>query len=136
MAAIATIQGLNYSQEMDSAQPNGAVAYGNSEDRSCRHNFGSFAAIFQHLALTLGTFNNKPAYVDLTRYDVELHTWLLGQDWVQEMWITHLEKDDYQVDGYKWRATAEFRFWYRFLTYSMRTTGFDVRFGLNKLFKH
>ena len=78
MAAIAIIQGVTYSQEIDSAQPNGAISYGNSEDRSCRHNFGTFEAIFQHLTLTLGTFNSKPAYVDLIRHDVELRTWLLG----------------------------------------------------------
>ncbi len=115
MAAIATIR----AQEISSVQPSGAVAYGNSEKRSCRHNVHTFAAIFQHLTLTLGTFNDEPAYIDLTRHDVELRTWLIGQDWIQAMWITHLEKDDYQVNGYKWRAIAEFRLWYRFLNFTM-----------------
>ena len=115
IASLQAIRQLATATVLETTADAGAMGASNSENRSCRHNQGPFAAIFQYLTLTLGqTQGGNPAYVNLTRHDVELRTWL-----VPDMWISHVEKSDRPSGISGWKATASMTIWYRFLGWTM-----------------
>ncbi len=121
MSVIQALQNTSLETVLD---PNGAAgsagATGSSndeEDRSCGHNQGVFAAIFQYLTLELGSSQSgRDAYVDLIDHDVELRTWFvippeIGGRLLQEMWISHVKKSDEAYGSTGWKATAKMTLW-------------------------
>ncbi len=80
-----------------------------SENRTCEHGHGVFASMFQYPTLTLGTIQESDAYVDLTRHDHEFREWNVPDNWVLDMWVSHVDKDDYPVGHTGWEAKISCR---------------------------
>ena len=117
-AGLEFIRNISVSSETVPMDTDDIAFSSDSENRTCEHRHGAFASMFQYLTLTLGTIQESDAYVDLTRHDHEFREWNIPENWVLDMWVSHVDKDDYPVGHTGWEAKISYRLYYRFVGYT------------------